>query len=66
MNIGDIVRLKDSILNNEKWLDGYRGLIGTIVDRQLALYNPTNEYVRVYFKKMKSYEDFASWRVTKV
>jgi predicted PhzF superfamily epimerase YddE/YHI9 len=66
MYIGDLVKLKNIIDNNAKWLQQYKGLEGTIIDCQKGLGRTTSQFVRVFFKKANTYEDLAAWRVKKV
>ena len=65
MSIGDIVKLKDIIENQQNWLASYRNAQGIIIAIQRKLECLEPQTVRVFFKKANTYEDLASWRVTK-
>ena len=65
MSIGDVVKLKNIIQNQQHWLASYRNMQGTIMDFQRKFEGSEPQTVRVFFKKANTYEDLASWRVTK-
>ncbi len=61
MKIGDLVKLKDNLLNDEAYLRKFKNQVGKIIDML-----PNKQYYRVEFSTSKEYEDLGKWRLEAV
>lgn len=61
MKIGDLVKLKDNLLNDEAYLRKFKNQVGKIVGML-----PNKECYRVEFSTSKEYEDLGKWRLEAV
>jgi len=65
MSVGDVVKLKDIIENQQQWLACYKNMQGVVTDFQRKLRSLEPRTIRVFFTKANTYEDLASWRITR-
>jgi len=69
MKIGQKVKLKNVLSNDQMWLNKYKNVIGKVIDFEARNDHDPPRFIRVAFSstsKGGGYEDVATWRIEKV